>query len=102
MSNQIILTIIKSYSKIINNILDRYSYIKNKFYDKLSNIKPSIFRNHELFSIKDFVNLEKNKSINPKKIEINFIDGKINLSYKILGYELYEWWKIYQNYWFNK
>ena len=81
---------LKTYSKIINSIFDKYNNAKNKFYDKLTSLKPSIFRNSELISIKDFIDLDKNKSINPKKIEINFIDGKIFISYKIIEYELYD------------
>jgi predicted phosphatase len=63
--------------------------LKNVFYARLSELKPTIIRDRELTSITDFVNLEKNKEIKPKKIEIYFIDGKINISYKIIEYEQY-------------
>ena len=88
--------ILKKYQVFINNILSKYVELKNKFYTKLTNIKPSLFRQIELSkkkydikeisSINDFIDLN-NIEIKPKKIEIIFIDGKINLNYKIINYE---------------
>ena len=79
------------YSNVIKNILNNYNLAKVNFFNNISNFKPSIYRNdtNELLSINDFININKNKTINPKKIEIKFIDGKINISYKIIDYEQY-------------
>ena len=81
---------IKKYNLILNNLLNKYSSLKNIFYAKLSNLKPTIRRkNNELISINDFVNKNLNKEISPKKIEILFVDGTINITYKINNYEFY-------------
>ena len=64
--------------------MSNYNNCKNNFFNKLTNIKPTIFRNNlELSSINDFINPITKKDIFPKKIEIIFMDGKIELSYKI-------------------
>lgn len=78
---------IKKYSNQINQILIKYNNLKNIFYSKLSNLKPTIIRKNELTSIDDFINPHTNLEIKPKKIEIYFIDGMIQLSYKIIKYE---------------
>lgn len=87
---------IKNYQNILYKIISRYSELKNEFYSKLSNLKPTINRindsnskSNELVSIYDFISSKNNKEIKPKKIEINLIDGKINLTYKIISYEQY-------------
>jgi len=84
-----IITQTTKYSSIIRNITNKYNQSKINFLKNLSNIKPSIYRNGELVSINDFINFDKNKPINPKKIEIKLIDGKINITYKIIDYEQY-------------
>lgn len=80
---------IKKYSNHINNILIKYNNLKNIFYSKLMSMKPTIIRKNELTSVNDFVNIETNIEIKPKKIEIYFIDGMVGLSYKISKYEKY-------------
>lgn len=95
---------LKKYQYAINNILSKYSDLKHKFFTRLTKLKPTITRNEiikknknndkinnimELTSITDFIDLEHNKEIKPKKIEINFIDGRIVLNYKIIDYECY-------------
>jgi exodeoxyribonuclease VII large subunit len=80
---------IKKYSNQINNILVKYNNLKNTFYSRLMNMKPTIIRKNELTSINDFVDIETNNEIKPKKIEIYFIDGMVVLSYKISKYEKY-------------
>ena len=78
------------YSSIIKKIMSNYNNCKNKFFNKLTNIKPTIFKNNsEITSIKNFINLETKKEISPKKIQILFIDGKIELSYKLSNYEIF-------------
>ena len=86
-----ILSTVSKYSNTIKNILNKYNLAKVNFYNNISNFKPSIYRteSNELVSINDFININKNKTISPKKIEIKFIDGKINISYKIIDYEQY-------------
>ena len=80
--------ILKKYQNTLNKILLKYISVRNNFYSQLSNIKPTITRNQstELTSIKDFINISKNKEIKPKKIDINFIDGMVSISYKIINY----------------
>lgn len=80
---------VKKYSNQIKNIVVKYNNLKNIFYSKLMSMKPTIIRKNELTSIEDFVNTENNTEIKPKKIEIYFIDGMVNLSYKIIKYEKY-------------
>ena len=95
--------ILKKYQTVLNKILSRYTVLKNDFYSQLVGLKPTITRNSnsnsnsnnnsnsndliELISINDFIDIKNNKGIRPKKIEINFIDGKIKISYKIIEYE---------------
>ena len=81
--------IVKKYQLSLNKILSRYIVLKNDFYSQLVELKPTITRNDliELISINDFIDIKKDKEIKPKKIEINFIDGKIKISYKIIDYE---------------
>jgi exodeoxyribonuclease VII large subunit len=92
---------LKKYQTIIDNILFRYNELKNEFYSRLSKIKPTLSRQIEplynnksnekieLTSVNDFIDIKNDKEIKPKKIEINFIDGKIIISYKIIEYERY-------------
>lgn len=92
-----ILNGLKKYQTILNKILCRYLELKNNFYSQLSNLKPTITKRlledktqkKELISVNDFIDIKNDKAIRPKKIEINFIDGKIKLSYKIIEYEQY-------------
>ena len=85
----------KKYTNQINNLLLKYNNSKNLFFAMLSNLKPSIFREKELTSINDFININdeiisEKKSKKSKKIEIYFIDGRISISYKIIEYEKFE------------
>lgn len=91
---------LKKYQTTINNVLSKYNELKNKFYSRLSTIKPTLSRQIELSkkttskkieltSINDFINIANDVEIKPKKIEINFIDGKISINYKIVEYERY-------------
>lgn len=81
---------IKRYSNQIKRILYQYSSLKNNFYSQLSNLKPTIIRKNELTSVEDFVNTETGIESKPKKIEIYFIDGMVELSYKVIKYEKYK------------
>lgn len=91
---KIIIEKTRKYSEIIKSVLNKYTQSKIKFLHNLSNIKCSITRyqkntsdsGSELISIRDFINVDKDKPISPKKIEIKFIDGMINISYKIIDY----------------
>src|SRR3990167_4124561 len=47
----------KKYTNQINNLLLKYNNSKNLFFAMLSNLKPSIFREKELTSINDFINI---------------------------------------------
>lgn len=90
---------LKKYQTKIDNILLKYNELKNEFYSRLSKIKPTLSRQIELnnksnekielTSINDFIDIKNNIEIKPKKIEINFIDGKVILNYKIIEYERY-------------
>jgi exodeoxyribonuclease VII large subunit len=81
---------ILKYSSIIKKIITNYNNCKNKFFNKLTNMKPTIFKkNIEIISISNFVNFETKKEVSPKKIEIVFPDGKVELSYKLLSYTSY-------------
>ena len=79
---------LKKYQFNFNKILSNYTILKKNFYSNLIKLKPTITRNNltELISINNFVNIHKDKEIKPKKIEINFIDGQVKLSYKIIEY----------------
>ena len=78
---------ILKYSSIIKKIISNYNNCKNKFFNKLTNMKPTIFKkNVEITSISNFINLETKKEVSPKKIEIVFPDGKVELSYKLLSF----------------
>jgi len=80
---------ILKYSVIIKKNINDYNLTKNKFFNKITNIKPTIFRNNlEITSINDFINTITKKETSPKKIEIIFIDGKIELYYKIVNYRI--------------
>ena len=92
---------LKKYQTSINKILLKYNELKNNFYSRLSDIKPTLSKHVELSkkkksdkkieltSINDFIDITNNLEIKPKKIEINFIDGNIIISYKIIEYERY-------------
>jgi hypothetical protein len=86
---------LKKYQLVLNKIINQYTFFKNDFYSWLVDLKPTITRNNskELISICDFVDIKNNKEIKPKKIEINFIDGMVNISYKIIEYEQFEFSK---------
>jgi len=75
------------YKKLITKISSNWQKVKTEFYNKLSTIKPTIFKDKEVTSISDFVNPETKVELTPKKIEIIFVDGKINLYYRIINYE---------------
>lgn len=75
------------YKNLISKISNNWSKVKTDFYNRLSNIKPTIFKNNEVTSITDFINPTTMTEITPKKIEIIFADGKINLYYRIITYE---------------
>jgi exodeoxyribonuclease VII large subunit len=78
---------LSKYQNIVNIISNDWSKVKTDFYNKLSNIKPTIYKENEITSINDFVNPITKKESNPKKIEIIFADGKVNIYYKIINYE---------------
>ena len=78
---------LSKYTKLITKISNNWSQVKTNFYNRLSNIKPTIFKENEVTSISDFINPVTKAQITPKKIEIIFADGKINLYYKIINYE---------------
>jgi exodeoxyribonuclease VII large subunit len=79
--------ILFKYKKIIDTVSSTWSKVKTEFYNKLSNVKPTIFKNNEVTSICDFINPQTKQEITPKKIEIIFADGKVNLYYRIINYE---------------
>lgn len=85
---------IKNYLLKINNkiklVLSRLNSSKNLFYNNLANIKPTIFKDKEITSINDLIDIKTGKENNPKKIEIIFIDGRIKLYYKVIEHELYK------------
>lgn len=81
---------LSKYKNITSQIMNNWSKVKTEFYNKLSNIKPTIFKENEVTSITDFVDITTKKELTPKKIEIIFADGKINLYYKIVNYEFRE------------
>jgi len=81
---------LSKYKNITTKIINNWSKVKTEFYNKLSNIKPTIFKGNEVTSITDFVDITTKKELTPKKIEIIFADGKINLYYKIVNYEFRE------------
>ena len=63
--------------------MDEYNESKLLFMKQISSIKPSIYRgDNELFSLNDFVNINKNKTIKPKEILIRFIDGFVKMTSK--------------------
>jgi len=77
------------YSSFLRKIIIEYNICKNKFYDKITNIKATIFKNSsEVNSISSFINIETKKEVSPKKIEIIFVDGKVELYYKIVNYNI--------------
>jgi exodeoxyribonuclease VII large subunit len=78
---------LSKYKKLINLITNNWSKVKTEFYNKLSNIKPTLYKDNEITSISDFIDPETKKELNPKKIEIIFADGKVNIYYKIINYE---------------
>ena len=78
---------LSKYKKLINKISTDWSKVKTEFYNKLSNIKPTIFKKDEVTSITDFINPYTKQEITPKKIEIIFADGKVNLYYRIINHE---------------
>jgi exodeoxyribonuclease VII large subunit len=78
---------LSKYKNTLNEITNNWSKSKTEFYNKLSNIKPTIFKNNEVTSITDFIEPDTLKETFPKKIEIIFADGKVNLYYKIISYE---------------
>ena len=78
---------LSKYKNIINTVSNNWSKVKTDFYNKLSNIKPTIYKEYEITSINDFIDPLTKKENNPKKIEIIFADGKVNLYYRIINYE---------------
>lgn len=78
---------LSKYKNIVNIISNNWSKVKTDFYNKLSNIKPTIYKENEITSIVDFIDPITKKETNPKKIEIIFADGKVNIYYRIINYE---------------
>lgn len=79
----------KKYSKIYNLIIDEYNESKLLFMKKMSIIKPSLFReDNELFSLRDIVDVNKNKTVKPNEIIIKFIDGFVKMTYKVIEYNM--------------
>ena len=77
------------YKNLINKVSNDWSKVKTEFYNRLSNIKPTIFKEKEkeVTSITDFINPQTKQESAPKKIEIIFADGKVNLYYRIISHE---------------
>jgi exodeoxyribonuclease VII large subunit len=75
------------YKKFVGLIQNNWGIMKNNFYNKLSNIKPTIMRDEEITSIGDFIDKQTKEEKSPKKVEIIFSDGKVNIYYKIINYE---------------
>ncbi len=79
------------YKNNLNSIISYYNRSKIRFLNELSKLKPTIFKNKvELSSITDFIDPETNIEKRNKKIEIIFNDGKININYKIINYEIFK------------
>lgn len=78
---------VSKYKNYLSNITNTWSKIKTDFYSKLSNLKPTLWKGKEITSISDFIDPNTKIEITPKKIEIIFADGKVNLYYKIIDYE---------------
>jgi exodeoxyribonuclease VII large subunit len=78
---------ISKYKNNLEKITNSWAKTKTDFYSKLSNLKPTIYKTQEVTSITDFIDGETKKELTPKKIEIIFADGKVNLYYKIIDYE---------------
>jgi len=79
------------YKNNLNYIISYYNRSKIRFLNELSKLKPTIFKNKvELSSITDFIDPVTNNEKRNKKIEIFFNDGKININYKIINYEIFK------------
>ena len=73
----------------IKPTLSRHIELSKKTTDKKTTDKKITNKKIELTSVNDFIDITNNTEIKPKKIEINFIDGKIIINYKIIEYERY-------------
>lgn len=79
-NKQLTSTIIK-YKNFINIITNKWQNTKTKFYNQLANIKPTILKNN-----KEITSINNILQDNPKKIDIIFPDGTIQIYYQIKNY----------------
>lgn len=81
---------INIYSSKIKNILKKYLNAKEKFNNNLDIIKPKIIKNdQQLYSIYDFIDINKIKPIKNNKIKLEFYDGNIEINVKINNFNIY-------------
>jgi exodeoxyribonuclease VII large subunit len=83
-------TNINEYSRKVKNILKNYLNAKDNFYNKLDLIKPKIYKkDKQLYSINDFISLKTLKAKKDNNIKLQFYNGEIEISYKIINYDIY-------------
>lgn len=83
-------TNINEYSRKVKNILKNYLNAKDNFYNKLDLIKPKIYKkDKQIYSINDFINLKTLKAKKDNIIKLQFYNGEIEISYKIINYDIY-------------
>ena len=82
---------LRTFKNFTKKLIFNWNSTKSNFFNKLSTIKPTIYKNTEVTSITDFVDLDTSKEHNPKKIEIIFPDGSIVMYYKIISYQHVKW-----------
>jgi exodeoxyribonuclease VII large subunit len=69
------------YKNFINGMALKWTNTKTNFYNQLSNIKPTIIKNNkEITSINNII------QDNPKKLDIVFPDGTIQIYYQVKQY----------------
>ena len=83
-------TNINEYSRKVKNILKNYLNSKDNFYNKLDLIKPKIYKkDKQIYSINDFISLKTLKAKKDNIIKLQFYNGEIEISYKIINYYIY-------------
>ncbi len=70
------------YIKYVRNKIEKYHSAKNLYYTLISKTQPKILKaGKEVNSVYDIINTS------PKKLELIFPDGKVIISYRVVGNE---------------
>lgn len=81
---------LQRFKSLYENKMHLLTKCKDRIQKFIRKIQPDIYngKNSKVLSIYHFIDKETSKPISPKKLLFNFVDGNLEVSYKIVNYEI--------------